>query len=58
LPVVKDIPSHLLGISLNNPSMSNSFFHLLIHLSHLLYEQHVALVQGIVVGADMVFMPF
>jgi hypothetical protein len=56
--MVKDIASHLLGISLNNQSMSDSFFHLLIHLSHLLYEQHVALVQGIVVGIDMVFMPF
>jgi hypothetical protein len=31
---------------------------MLIHFGHLFYEQHVASVQDIVVGVDLVFMLF
>jgi hypothetical protein len=55
--MVKYIPSLISGIGLNNPSISGTFVHLLIHLSHLLHEQHVALVKGIVISVDMIFMP-
>jgi hypothetical protein len=56
--VVKDVPSNPSRIGSNNSGISDSFVYLLIHLSHPLYELHVALVQGLVIDVNMVFMLF
>jgi hypothetical protein len=54
--VAKDVLSNLLGIGSKNLAISGSFIHLLIHLGHPLYEQHIASVQGIIVDVNLVFM--
>ena len=56
LSIMINVSSYLLDIGPNNSGIPRNFIHLLQHFGHLLYKQHVASIQGIVVGLDLVLM--
>jgi hypothetical protein len=47
-----DIPSNLLGIVADSSGIDKGLVNMLIHVSHLLQEEHVVLIQLIVVGVN------